>query len=204
MEIQTKDKIILATEQLFYKYGVKRMTMDDIAKHLAMSKKTLYQFYNDKEELVIAIASESIRRHQADLLNIQKEAKDPIDEFFLVSKYMLKELSKINPVFFFDIQKHYPLAWQKFLEFKMDCARQTIEDNLIKGIQLGLYRKDINVKLYALHRVYQVDMALNNELYNPENYTVVEVNQSLLDMYMHGITTIKGHKLINKYKELSE
>ncbi len=199
-----RDKILKASKELFYKYGVKRMTMDDIAKHLAVSKKTLYQFFEDKEQIVNAQSELTILEHQKSFEKIHQEAIDPIDEFFSVSKHMGIILSEINPIFFYDLQKFYPEVWKKFLDFKMECACGMLEKNLTEGIKSGLYRKEINVKILARYRMLQIDTVLNHETFPPQQFNIIEVNQMLLELFMHGITTIKGHKLINKYKEIED
>ena len=79
-----------------------------------------------------------------------------------------------------------------------------IERNLKKGILEGLYRTDINIKIISKMRLETMEMGFNPMIFSPEDYNIREVQMQLLNHFLHGITTLKGHKLINKYKEITD
>jgi AcrR family transcriptional regulator len=201
--METKTKILFAAQELFFRYGVKRITMDDIAKHLAVSKKTIYQFFEDKNLIVDSLCTISMNQNGEQFRAIAETSKDPIHEMVEVANHMAVVFSKINPVFFYDLQRYYPEAWKRFQEFKNGMVMDMVEKNIIEGVRLGYYRKDLNIKMLAQYRILQVDIALNPETFSGQ-FSIVDVNAFLLEHFMYSITTIKGHKLINKYKQIQE
>jgi AcrR family transcriptional regulator len=201
---KTELKILYAAQELFFRYGIKRITMDDIAKHLSVSKKTIYQYFEDKNKIVDSLCAVSLTENEAKFRQIAENSKDSIHEMLEAAKYMTEIFSKINPVFFYDLQKLYPAAWKRFNDFKNSNVMSMLKDNLNAGIQKGYYRKDINVELMAKYRIIQVDLIFTPDIFSNASYSLAIINEALLDNFMHGITTLKGHRLINKYKQIQE
>lgn len=199
-----EEKILRGAQELVFRYGIKSITMDDIAKHLGMSKKTIYQHYSDKDELILKLV-EFLLGHNTDQMDcIVDQSKDPIHEIIETMKMMASTFSKMNPILFHDMMKYYPESYQKFREFKENRIIKMIENNLKKGQELNLYRTDINIKILARLRLEQLDLAINFDAFPPDKFNLVEVRVQLLDHFLHGVCTLKGHKILNKYKELQE
>jgi hypothetical protein len=112
--------------------------------------------------------------------------------------------SEMNPVLFYDMQKYHPKAWQIFRDFKEDFISTIIENSLIKGIKQGFVRADLNTKTVVRIRLAEVEMAFDPEVFPPSKFDVVEVHNTLISMFLHGICTLKGHKLVNKYRDIIE
>lgn len=202
--METEDKIVQSITEMFFRFGIKSLTMDDVAKNLNMSKKTLYRHFEDKNDMVFKCCYHDMHNRECTFKTIAENAADPIDELMQLMKYMQSMFSRVNPNLFYDLQKNYPEAWQLYLEFKEQHLMKTIEDNLKRGIELGLYRKDINIPVLARLRMEEVEMGFNLLMYPPDKFNVSDVQLSLFDHFMHGITALKGHKLINKYKQITE
>jgi hypothetical protein len=81
---------------------------------------------------------------------------------------------------------------------------QMVERSIERGKKEGLVREDINSKVLSRMRIEQVEMGLNLDVFPPDKFKIVEIQLSMLDHFLHGICTLKGHKLINKYKQLIE
>lgn len=197
-------RIIESATELFYRFGIKSITMDDVAKHLAMSKKTLYQHFRDKNEMVWKCCHQDLMTRDCVFKEIADQAADPIGELMHLMKHMEGMFNMINPNLFYDLQKYYPEVWKMFREFKETNMLQMIESNFRNGIELGLYRKDINIHIMARLRIEEVEFGFNPEIFPPDKYNFTSVQISLFDHFMHGITTLKGHRLINKYKQIIE
>ncbi len=202
--METKDRILLGAEELFFKYGIKSITMDDIAKHLAISKKTIYQFFSDKNELVETLMREKLKHDECDIKKIQADSENVIVEVFNTMKHIGIMFSKINPNIFYDLQKYHPNAWIQFKVFKQECMAQMVENSIERGVKEGLVRSDLNAKILARLRIEEVEMGLNSEIFPPDKFKMLEVQIVMIDHFLHGICTLKGHKLINKYKQVSE
>ncbi len=197
-------KIIEGARELFYRHGIKGVTMDDIAKHLTMSKKTIYQRFNDKDSIVYRCCSDELEKRQCSFEEIAENAPDAISELMSLMKNMGEMFSDMNPNLFYDMQRHHTQAWKMMSDFKEKMILKMVEHNLVRGMREGLYREDINIQVLSRLRIYQVDMGFNPDLFPPSKFNIRDVQLTLLDHYMHGITTLKGHKLINKYKQIVE
>ena len=202
--METKDRILKSAEELFFKYGIKSITMDDIAKHLAMSKKTIYQFYSDKNEVVETLFTKRMKANEAEIKQITEDSANVIEEVFAVMKHMSIMFSQMNPNLFYDMQKYHPSSWKLFKQFKEDCIERMVEDSVKRGINQGLVRSDINTKIVAKLRMQEVEMGFNPQVFPPDKFKIMDVQLALLDHFLHGICTLKGHKLINKHKQLVE
>ncbi|MDP1746854.1 MAG: TetR/AcrR family transcriptional regulator [Bacteroidota bacterium] len=202
--METKDRILLGAEELFFKYGIKSITMDDIAKHLGISKKTIYQFYSDKNEIVETLMVQRMQTNECEFKQIAKESANVIEEVFAMMKHMGVMFLQMNPNLFYDMQKYHPSSWKLFKQFKENCIERMVEDSVKRGIAQGLVREDINTKIVARLRMEEVEMGFNPEAFPPDKFKIVDVQLALLDHFLHGICTIKGHKLINKHKEVTE
>jgi len=202
--MEPKERILKGAEELFFKYGIKSITMDDIAKHLAMSKKTIYQFFTDKDEMVETLMKQKLKQDECELSDIQKESENVIVEVFNIMKHMSAMFSNLNPNVFYDLQKYHPKAWKMFKDFKDDCMWKMVEDSISKGKEQGLVRPDINTSIIARMRLEQIESAFNPQVYAPDKFKLIDIQIAMLDHFLHGICTLKGHKLLNKYKEVIE
>lgn len=202
--MEAQEKILKTSLELFFKYGIKRVTMDDIAKELGMSKKTIYQFYKEKDVLVDQLCQFEMLKQEKLFKEINDLAKDPIHELMLISLKMSDMMQHINPIFFIDLQKYYPNAFKTFQKFKEDCAYKDILRNVKEGKKAGIYRSDINENFAARHRLAQIDMLMFGNYFSFEELSFTKSNELLLDVFVYGICTIKGHKLINNYKKIKE
>ncbi len=202
--MEPKERILKGAEELFFKYGIKSVTMDDIAKHLAISKKTIYQFYSDKNEIVETLMKETLKQDECEFNQIRDQASNMIEEVMHMMQHITQMFAKTNPNIFYDLQKYHPKAWSLFKEFKQECMAAMIEKSIERGKKEGLVREDINSKIISRMRIEQVEMGLNPEAFPPAEFKLVDIQLSMLNHFLHGICTLKGHKLINKYKQVTE
>jgi TetR/AcrR family transcriptional regulator, cholesterol catabolism regulator len=194
-----RQRIIDKSQELFFRYGIKAVTMDDIARELGISKKTIYQHFEDKDAIVLAGVTAHFDEERCQSEELQAKAPDPIAEVVMASEQMRQMLTGMNPTMIFDLKRYYPQAWASFTEFKNDFILDNIRTNLKKGIQLGLYRKDINVEVLALLRNEQVELGFDPQIYPPQKFNMLDVQLSLLDHFLRGVVTDEGLKLYENY-----
>ena len=199
-----KQRILSATHELFMKYGIRSVSMDDIAKHISISKKTIYQSYKDKDELVHELMKEKLTVDKKEFHDLEKESANVIDEVFNIMKHMGRVMGKVNPSVFYDLQKYHPETWKLFKDFKETFILNMVENTLVRGIKQGYIRSEINVKILARMRMEQIEMGFNPAIFPPEKFQIIDVQLSMIDHFLYGICTLKGHKLINKYKQITE
>ncbi len=202
--MEPQEKILKISLELFFKYGIKRVTMDDIAKELGMSKKTIYQFYKEKDDIVCQLCEIEMIKHQKKFEDVFLQSKNPIHEIMLISDNIREMMQNINPIFFLDLQKFHPTAFMQFQTFKENCAYKDIVRNIIKGKEEGFYRSEIDEDFVARHRLAQIDMLMFGNYFKFDKISFTKSHEIILDMFVYGICTIKGHKLINKYKKIKE
>ncbi len=202
--MEPQEKILKTSLELFFKYGIKHVTMDDIARELGMSKKTIYQFYKEKDDLVTQLCDTEILVQENIFNTVSETAKDPIHEIMLISLKMREMMQNINPLFFLDLQKFYPQSFKRFQRFKEECAAVSILKNIRKGVEMGIYRPDIDPQFATKYRMAQIDMLMFGNYFSYEKISFVKTHELMLDLFVYGICTIKGHKLINNYKKIKE
>jgi len=198
------ERIIQGGEELFLTAGIKSVTMDDIAKHLGMSKKTIYQFFKDKNELVIALVKKKLKEDEDQIADIMSKSGNVIEEMINMMKCSEDIFSRINPIVVHDMQKYHPDAWAEFQKFKFDVLISTMEELLTKGIKQGYIRPDIDVKIMARMRVSQVEMGFNTTIFPMAEFNPWKVQVQFLEHFNYGICTLKGYKLLNQYKNINE
>jgi len=178
--------------------------MDDIAKHLGMSKKTIYQFFKDKNDLVIALVKKKLQDDEDQMCSIISKSGNVIEEMINMMKCSEEIFSRINPIVIHDLQKYHSEAWKQFQDFKADVLIRTLEELLTKGIKQGYIRPDLDVKIIARMRVTQVEMGFNTSLFPVAEFNIWKVQQQFLEHFNYGICTLKGYKLLNQYKNINE
>lgn len=203
--MDVKEYIIAESDKLFCQYGFKSVTMYDIAKHLGMSKKTIYSHFADKNEIVNIVIEQRLNVNKNLINETIKFSENAVHEIFISLTNMKEQLSDINPSLFYDLQKYHPSAWLYFKSFREKYLFSTIHDNLKRGIVEGYFRKDIKAEILTQMRLEQMDLIFSNSTsYTNGKYGIAHVMAELTEHFLYGICTLKGHKLINKYKEIIE
>lgn len=202
-EQDQKDKILKGAEELFMRYGVRSISMDDIARHLAVSKKTLYQHFADKDELVMMVSRSYMQIHANEFEEIRKTSVNTVEELARISVCMKKNMEGLNPAMLFDLQKFHPKAWSIWLDFKNKYIRESVIATLRQGIADGFIRPDIDPEVLAAVRIELVQMAFNPDVFPRERFNLADVQVQIFDHFVLGLVTEKGRKLYLKYKELN-
>ncbi|PWT89532.1 MAG: TetR/AcrR family transcriptional regulator [Acidobacteria bacterium] len=196
----TKERILEKAHELFMRYGVRSVSMDDIAAHLGMSKKTLYQYYTDKEELVDAVLSEVLEKNRSECMDYRQVAENAIHEVFQAFDMIQEMFSNMNPAIVFDLEKYHPEVFKKLEHHKRVFMYQVIGQNLERGIKEELYRDEINVDILTRFRIESMMLAFNSEIFPNNRTQLVLIQEEILEHFLYGLATVKGQKLIQKYK----
>jgi TetR/AcrR family transcriptional regulator, cholesterol catabolism regulator len=200
-ELDNKEKLLKGAEELFLRYGLRSVSMDDIARHLGVSKKTIYQYFADKDEVVATVAKGQMENQRKQFDEIAKKSKNAVEELVNISFCIKETMRNINPSLLFDMQKYHPKSWNEWLKFKHKFIRENIVRSLQQGIEEGYFREDLDVDIIATLRLEQVQMAFDNTLFPRDKYSVPEIQLQIFDHFIHGLFTEKGKKLYQKYKQ---
>ncbi|HZX73730.1 MAG TPA: TetR/AcrR family transcriptional regulator [Cyclobacteriaceae bacterium] len=199
-ENEAKEKILKGAEMLFMRYGIRSISMDDIARHLTVSKKTLYQHFTDKDDMITQISKIHLERNIEEMEMCSNTSENAIDELGKISICLKKDMEEMNPSLLFDMQKYHPKAWAVWIEFKNRFIRESVEKNLYKGIEEGHFRPEINVEVLAALRMQIVEDVFDEKLFPKDKFNLAETQMQIFDHFVYGLCTEKGRKLYQKYK----
>lgn len=199
-----KDRILEGAEELFFKAGIRSVTMDEIARHLGMSKKTIYQFYRDKDDIVSALIQKRLEEDKEQMCGIAVKSSNVMEEMINMMKHCEEFFSKVNPILIHDLQKYYPEAWQLFQQFKANVVIDSMQQILDRGIEQGYVRDNIDTRIMAKMHVWQVELGFDNNVYPHSEFNSWKVQLQFLEHFIYGICTEKGYQMINQYKGILE
>jgi len=194
-----KERIQQKAKELFMRYGFRSVTMDEIAGQLGISKKTLYQFFEDKDSLVEAVMQKEMTYMQSECKKQITESENAIEELFKDMESMESVMDALNPQIVFDLEKFYPRTFEKFKKHKHSFLLDIIRKNLQRGVHEELYRNDFDIEIIARFRLESAFIIFNQELFPFGKYNVLQLSNEIYYHYIHGIATPKGKKLIEKY-----
>ena len=199
-ETEIKYRIANATHQLVMQYGVRSVSMDDIAGNLGMSKKTLYQYFKDKDEIIDQVVS-GIILHNEGLCNCnKKETENAVHEMFMVITMLKDMFQHMNPSVMFDLQKYHPKAYKKIAEHKNNYLFKIVKENLESGIKEKLYRKDVDVDILARFRIDTMFLPFNIEFQKSTKKNMMDCQVQIIQNFLYGLVTIKGYELAEGYR----
>lgn len=199
MEIQ--ERIAQKAHDLFLQYGIRSISMDEIAAQLGISKKTIYQFYTDKNALVDSVIDIVVRDNENECCGCRQESENPIHEIFVAMDMVQEMLRTMNPTIMYDLQKYHPAAFQKINDHKNKFLYKQIRENLEKGIALQLYRADINVEILSRYRLATTFMLFSPDFFSPGKYRLDIIMEEISIHFLYGLAMLKGQKLIHKYQQ---
>lgn len=182
------------------RYGVRSISMDDIARHLSVSKKTLYQHFADKEDIVTVTCKGHLERDVKEFEAIRQSARNAIDELVKQSAFLKRYLQDMNPSLLFDLQKYHPKAWKVWLNHKNNFIREAVVRNLRQGIEEGYFRPEIDPEVIASMRLEMIQLPFNEEIFPREKFRLAEVQMQIFDHFVFGMLSEKGRKLYVKLK----
>jgi len=197
--MEVKERILTKAAELFMRYGIRSITMDEIAAQLGISKKTIYQFFTDKDDMVQAVIDLEIKKSEADCFASRDQAADAVHQIFLALESLEEMLKYMNPLMLYDLEKHHPRGFKKLKEHKYDFLYKIIIDNLQWGIDEGLYRQGFNLDITAKCRIESAFLLFNQDLFPHNRYKLSELNFELAMLFLYGVVTEKGKTLIEKY-----
>lgn len=198
--MEPKERILKKADELFNRYGIRSVSMDDIAAQLGMSKKTLYHYYSDKDELVTGVFTATMEDNKCGCMEGRKASENALHEVFLSFDRVQELFTNMNPAVLFDMEKYHPSCFEKFKEFQQGFMYQMLKSNIERGMEEGLYREDIDVDIVTRYRIRSIMLSFNPEVFPNNRSRLLHIEQQLLEVFLYGIATAKGQKLIQKYK----
>jgi TetR/AcrR family transcriptional regulator, cholesterol catabolism regulator len=198
MFTEQQDKWLRRVEELFLRYGIKNFTMDDVARELGISKKTLYQFVENKDDLVGRVMD----RHIAEQCKIDQElhanATDAVDELLNTIKEMMREMQKMKPHIIHELQKYHREVWERIQAFQQTYVYKVAMANIEWGRREALYRTDFDADIAVRIYIASCFAVLNDDVFPKPPYSLDTLFRECMFNYLHSIVSDEGRKLIKE------
>lgn len=190
--------LIERVNDVYVREGMKKITMDHMAKKLNVSKKTLYKYVKNRKELVYKSTYFHVQRERLQVTGIQEKNLDPIIEQFELAKFVVETISKVNPVVHYDLEHYFPDAWDYLNEHFNGFVFESIYRNLVRGQEEGVYHKNFRPDIVGVFFARKIDMIFDGELFPSERVSFKEVYLEYLLYHLNSIVTEKGKSILNK------
>ncbi len=197
---EKRESIISKAVDLYHQYGIKSVSMDDIAREMGMSKKTLYQYVNDKNDLVNCVVDHHIELITELFFVFTNNAYNAIEQHWIHAKNVMERFPRYNPSMLYDLRKYYPMQLNKLNEHKFKESYQANFQNLEKGKQEGFYRSEINS-----HIIAKILISYQQYLFDPSNGLLTDneladkqTHETVYQYHFRGVCTTEGLKELKR------
>lgn len=194
-----KKQIIEKSAQLFKTYGIRSNTMDDIAREVGISKKTLYQQVSDKEALICLVIETERQRIEGLIHQVTADSANDIESLIRINVLIIRFLQEINPAAVNDLRKQFKSIYEDSKKQYQELFYRVIKQNLVSGKAHGIYRSDINEDFITQLHTDRIDkMQESDGLWGP-NATSPDIIKEMTNYYIRGLITEKGELILNKH-----
>lgn len=195
---EKKLEILERASVVYMKYGIKTVTMDDLVRELGISKKTIYKYFKDKNDLIGSIIELKSEMDKAICINCMQYSENAIDDLFSLSQVIIEHFSNINPAVFYDLRKYHHDAWAIMEEHKWKFVLNMIGDNIKRGIKEGLYRVNLNANILSRLYVASTDSVLNATIFPWPEFKFQEVFSEMIQFQLFGMVNEEGKKYLEQ------
>ncbi|MDR1864683.1 MAG: TetR/AcrR family transcriptional regulator [Bacteroidales bacterium] len=191
-----KERIIAVSAELFMQYGVRTTTMDDIARHMGISKRTIYENFKNKEDILTACISSFYEEGKREIDHVLETTDNVVEAVVIMLRKGTEQARKQRYFIMEDIRKYAPEVYQHHLMNKHAEQQKRMEDMVRQGIREGVFRSDLNPEIIAIVFAQQSEgLTLNNR--NFDRFSVFELFENMILLYLRGLCTPKGLEILN-------
>ncbi len=194
-------KIIEGAYRVFIENGIRSVSMDDVCRHLGISKKTLYQVVESKVDLLSKITAYIQEKIKTNIEEFQKMDLNAIDILLEMSKVSSERHIRINPIITHEFRKYYPMVYEEYIEGKKELVVNAIMHNLEQGIKEGLYRQDLNKEIVAYLYFQKIEEFHNLSKQESEDFSYQKIFKVMFENHIRGISNPEGIEYFEKQKE---
>ncbi len=197
-----RERITEEAAKLFLKYGIKAVSMDMLANQMGISKRTIYEVFSDKDELIAGVLKLMAVKQKELVEKLFCESENVIEAIFKLFEIMSEHLSKMNPVFSLDMKKYHAGLLSKLQETNEMPFVRTNAEMIARGIREGVFRENIDVEITNKCLYEVMRMSDDRDIYNQGDFDKKHVFRDFYINYLRGISTPKGLDLINYYEKI--
>ena len=184
--------ILEQVRKLYQRYGIKSVTMDDVASHLGISKKTVYEHFTDKEDLVRQVLLLEHDRRCESMAAIEGRNLNAVEELFEFYKMINTMFIEYNPSMEYDVRKYYPGLCIRLKDVWRKRMYESAYENLLKGKKEGLYRKELNARIIARMHVFRTECLFDNDMFSIEELTSFNMFHEVFIYHLQGVLSYEG------------
>ncbi|EHQ30388.1 TetR/AcrR family transcriptional regulator [Mucilaginibacter paludis] len=198
--METPVIITKKAHDLFLKYGVRSVTMDDIATEVGISKKTIYKFFENKDALVENFIEEAIAENEESCRTFISKNNNPVVELFFTLMVAQKLYQDLNKPILNELEKNHHKAYLAVKQHKDGFIFQTIKTSIENGINKQLYQADVNPALMSRFFLESLLLISDTSIFSSTTYHTTTLSEEIFGHLISGIATSAGTNLINRYK----
>ena len=201
---QVKEDMIEDISDLFLKYGLRSASMEDICTHLKISKKTLYQFFANKDDVVeqVMLQRRNNRRVKEDIENLLQQ--NALEALLLIRDHVISDYSSRLPANMFDIKKYHPEVYEKILQLDVEFSYTTLRKLLNNGIKSGYFRKDLHLDIQIYLFTKQMSFLGEPEMISSIQYPMNDIISTIMENFIRSISTPRGISELEKRVKIVE
>jgi len=201
--METRQRISAKAKEMFMRYGIRTVSMDDIAGSLGISKKTIYASFEDKDALVDSVIAEHLRESEVMIGEMNQRSEDAVQEIVLTMRMVEVQFRNLNPIVLHDLRKFHPGAYARLEAHKEDFLLGVIRGNMERGKSEGLYRRELDVEVMSRFRLESMMVLFDVDLFPPDRFSLVRASQEVLEHFLYGLATPLGRELIEKHRKVA-
>ncbi len=185
-------QILECSLEMYFKFGIKSVTMDDVAKELGISKKTIYKYFENKATLVQRVSEHIILRIRGMMETVIKEYDNAIEQLFAMDCAASESMKNQHPALKYQLKKYYPKTHDYAINEQRNLILHITKLNLQKGMATGLYRNDLNLEIIAFLYFSTLLSLSDQETFVNSSHTIEEFSRENLIYHIRGIASSKG------------
>lgn len=193
-----EQQILRQAREVFMRFGLRSVTMDDVCREIGISKKTLYLYVTDKGDLIQKILKLDIQDDEAITCTAENNHLQAIDELLAIQDMVQRKINAIHSSILYDLKKYYPEAWAMMHSHRERFVVNAIEQNILRGQQQGLYRTDLNPSVIARIYAHRLEIVFDPSLFEGLAMQPSEIYAEAMRYHIRGIATNKGIQYLEK------
>lgn len=197
-------EILERASAVYMRFGIKSVTMDDLARELGISKKTIYKYFDDKSDLVRSIVEMKMQMDQAICQNCLNHTENAVDTLMQISRLIVEHVGNMNPSVFFDLKKYHADAWQVVEAHRWGFVLDTVTANLYRGIEEKLFRDNLNPEVVGRLYVASIDNIFNPDIFPWPKFKFQEIYTEMIRLHIKGLVNKNGLEYLNQKLENGE
>lgn len=194
-----KEEIALKAGEMFMKYGIKSVSMDDLSRELSVSKKTIYTYFSDKKVLVEQVLKSHLDIIQGGCEVVMNSCENAVEQMFTIINLAAQDMNSLHPSVIFDLQKYHPKVWKMIEDHEKCFVLPFIRENIQRGRKEGFYREDFDAEIVSQMYVTVNDSIFTRNIKGTTEHSIVEIFNESLRFILFGMATPKGKEYIRKH-----